>query len=1789
MKYREVKAVDIINKQYLILRNITSNNIVSSYVVEDIINNNTVQLKLLNADYTPAECTRFLINNFIEYSNIDSSSITKVIDFGLVKTINEQKIGYKQYYYTTEHFEKVLKIKDIIRVLSRESLINIFIEICAGVQYLHLRGMVYENIDLDNIFVLNINGKYRVKLNDLISVQINKDFLKEGSIENFMFKAPEIINGTRANKASDLYSLGVLLYILLLLSYGIDVDLSKDIHRSIKEKSIKINSSVMKVINKMTSLEEYSRYEDVNKAVKDLNEVLGKNYSCNKKEDIEKLSFNNKLVDRDYEVNKIISTYNQMKNKASQNKLILVHGERGTGKTKLLKEIERLIYLDGGNVYSAYNLEKSNSANRGFSEIAKMLIESCTPEILEHYESELIKFVPEIGNNKQITPTQPLIAEKEKLRLLKVGENFLREICENSLAVFIIDNIHMASKFSVELIEYLYSSNLNSKNIMFIISYCDEEALFDKEFSEFISKEKNNPNTINIGLKELSQEGTIELIKNIMNLNKAAANFSKRIHEQTYGNPLFIEETLKIFLLNKVIYVDENTGRWYSDYEGNYEKLPIPRSLEQACINQISKLDNDAYLIAEFISVFNNGISKEIIEKFLCEYNLECDSIIKSLCTRGIMCRKIEDRGFVYDFSSKLLKDIVYKKIDSDKRSNIHNWVANIFESEYEEDKYYEEEIIYHLEKSGQNHKVIRYCIDSSEKMLKLRNREGALLNLKKAVSLLDHGDYTLRIELLLKISQLYEDDANYSLSINYGKKAKKLCIKLRDKKLLIDAYNTLASVYLKSEDLNKSIESVEAAERLLGNINHEEGYIKNRYILSRICLGRDENERVISICKDAIELCGKEYLKYKAMLYNTLGTAYMELNRAEESIKNYKESYKCSKSINYGEGLVLALNNLAVVYGDYYQREDKTEEYLLNAKEICENDKLIYYEVLALVNLGEVYLGKYDYEKSLKYFLEGLRKSKEINFEKIIFYSLNQLSMAYFRLNDYEMAYRYYILSEEEYKNYKKQVREEADFYRLQGEFLFNIGSIEKARKYLEESLRIYNDQEFTLKWKNEIQLQHVNLIEENNFEKIKSYIEKIEMILSNFKEENKRFEVIYDTVLILYKKGKKDLALSLFNKYKFNLKDSTHLRINIRYMHVNSILAQDEEKFELLYSVLQISNRLKEYKIKYELCIELGKWHLSRENYIRAANYYFEACKEIRCLLSKLPESIKEEYIKVNNLYEPFYKLINIRNHYMDSKVECTEVNSAEELLEFKYSIDMLKEEAFVEEARTLYSKYYHNMARNELDIINNLTSDSMANLEIILRYLSWITLATRGKILLEGENEKYVTLVSLQEDLNDAESTDILKKVRNTKAPILLKYPYASKEEMAIICIPIIMKSLKGMAIEGKKKNRRGYGIVKGYIYLSSDKILNNFNNDSLRKCMNLTNLTDYILEKYQLKVNSSLDTLTGALTRQYLENELEDLIEESIENKGLFSLIMFDLDNFKNINDSYGHQIGDEILKKVSAVILENVRSQDICGRYGGEEFVILLPNVDKNEAKKVSDRLRRKIKKKVILGDNTPVTISMGIASYPEHGYLKYELIEKADHALYVAKELGKDRCEVWQREFGSDIKHGNKLSGIVSGNLVKDSRNVSAIIELINVMNEDLNIEKKVYKSLGEIMSVVSAKYASIIYLENNEIKERFKRKINEETWCSEKIYNDKIVEDVITQKQGICTIYWDEELEYDLINEVSEWYSVMASPVMKNDSIQYIIYVAVPLKSKRFNHKDLNFFNTMCKIIRLM
>jgi diguanylate cyclase (GGDEF)-like protein len=163
---------------------------------------------------------------------------------------------------------------------------------------------------------------------------------------------------------------------------------------------------------------------------------------------------------------------------------------------------------------------------------------------------------------------------------------------------------------------------------------------------------------------------------------------------------------------------------------------------------------------------------------------------------------------------------------------------------------------------------------------------------------------------------------------------------------------------------------------------------------------------------------------------------------------------------------------------------------------------------------------------------------------------------------------------------------------------------------------------------------------------------------------------------------------------------------------------------------------------------------------------------------------------------------------------------------------------------------------------------------------------------------------------------------------------------------------------------------------------------------------------------------VDGLTGLANRRHLDQELASDLARAERAGGSVALILADLDDFKAVNDRYGHACGDVVLREFATLMHEVVREGDTAGRWGGEEFALLLPDTDVEGAGRVAERLRRALETQVILspeGQPLRVTVSLGVAGYPEAGG-RTELVEAADEALYRAKRAGKNRVVVAARD-----------------------------------------------------------------------------------------------------------------------------------------------------------------------------
>jgi len=157
----------------------------------------------------------------------------------------------------------------------------------------------------------------------------------------------------------------------------------------------------------------------------------------------------------------------------------------------------------------------------------------------------------------------------------------------------------------------------------------------------------------------------------------------------------------------------------------------------------------------------------------------------------------------------------------------------------------------------------------------------------------------------------------------------------------------------------------------------------------------------------------------------------------------------------------------------------------------------------------------------------------------------------------------------------------------------------------------------------------------------------------------------------------------------------------------------------------------------------------------------------------------------------------------------------------------------------------------------------------------------------------------------------------------------------------------------------------------------------------------------------------DFLTGLKTRGYFEQQLELEIKRSERKKQNFALLMLDIDHFKQLNDHYGHHVGDQVLRDVASILVKDMREVDTVARYGGEEFVIILPETSGPGAHYVANRLRRSVEQaKFFAGSPHAVerlTISIGIAVFDSDAHFKRDLVEFADAALYAAKKRGRNQ------------------------------------------------------------------------------------------------------------------------------------------------------------------------------------
>jgi diguanylate cyclase (GGDEF)-like protein len=327
-------------------------------------------------------------------------------------------------------------------------------------------------------------------------------------------------------------------------------------------------------------------------------------------------------------------------------------------------------------------------------------------------------------------------------------------------------------------------------------------------------------------------------------------------------------------------------------------------------------------------------------------------------------------------------------------------------------------------------------------------------------------------------------------------------------------------------------------------------------------------------------------------------------------------------------------------------------------------------------------------------------------------------------------------------------------------------------------------------------------------------------------------------------------------------------------------------------------------------------------------------------------------------------------------------------------------------------LYSR--EQRRRTQMEAINSVArqTTSVLDLDHLLNDLCRVILQSfpvdqvalvlleQGKLIVSRQRGRFAPKLSDGDTLPDA--AGLCSRALSSGQPIVendvrrvLGYIPGYDEARSEVCLPLI-----------------SFGEPLGVLVLDSEKP-DAFDADDVQAMQSVADICAIAVQNarhfQQARSLANLDGLTGIYNRRYFEQRILEEIERHRRYSGSLALILLDIDHFKKLNDEFGHLLGDEVLRQVSAMFRQHLRKIDVVCRYGGEEFAILVPETSGTNAFAVAEKLRKMVESWHFPGVPRPVTISAGVAAYPQDGRSRDELMKAADDALYAAKQQGRNR------------------------------------------------------------------------------------------------------------------------------------------------------------------------------------
>jgi len=1497
-----------------------------------------------------------------------------------------------------------------LHTMDVETFLSVAIAICKEVHVQHTQKEKCLYLTPQNILI-NTNHKVEISL-------------KKEAVETY-YRAPEqVVNDVKhIDTVSDIYVLGMIFYEMLVGTLPFNIDDPLEFSHTLVTQNLPFISDIQnevplvvsQIIEKMTAIDPLKRYRDLLSVAIDFSKVLEHAnaddesiFQIDTFSSIADLQTNDVIYGREEELAKLQYIINSKGVK--ENKVVLLYGKSGAGKSLLVKTLVEKneehftdtihFKLEYGEQIIPYQLLYTALRHKTKQILAKheksiVYYKNRLEQLLGEDAHVLMEVIPEL---ELIMGKQKVINDKKGINLdiLLVRFMELFEDTEKPLCIY-IDDIQWADKVTIDWIKNVI---LKLDNIIIFMTYRDEDkevvrnALFATMLFEL--------NSYDIKIDELeiapmSEEAIETLIDDIMHLDKAK-EVANRIYIRTKGNPFFVKQYVKQLHKDEVLWFDMQKLVWQCDLS-KLDTLQISDNVFDMLSKTIGSLDADVRKLLCIASCMGNTFSHALLCKVFNQTEKFENSLSVALSAGWIVRDSVSADDAMYRFLHDKMQQTIHTFLLGKMALKVHFKIGCHLEKQRE---YFDSQnlmvCVNHLNIGSLYVRNKNFLGQMNQEAASVAKRSGdfesALNYIKKAMELNFFESSVEESVEMLKLRAECEHLCNHSKeAITYYEKALELSNSPLQKGAI---YELLIKLYSDISQFKKAYKVATVAMNSFG-IDIPKQFIPPVFIASFLRLKLTLSKYQISELAELPEAQDESFKVSMRILANTLQAAYQI--RPE-----------------------LAVSNALIMVG------------------LCLKNGVTKESVIGFTVFGVIFQGAILGNHRLGYDYSQLSFKLLKRFENRVQHAEVKFVCGYFSNSWKQSA----IETEAIWNEAFKDGLEIGDWFHTgcaaagiaQSMFMRGVpfDEILEQIKYFEKillSIGAYEQHGAILSVKQalvNLKGESVSLdsFENDSFDE-NAYIDK----LYTYESEHFAHYYFINKMMALYVHQAYKKAFEVSQQGKKFAKSSKGMLHNTEAMFYHALILAQLYAKETAFFQLRAKKYISATKKKFM------RWEYGcKENFV--VRYYLleaESCRIAKEYTEAF--SFYEKAIASAQLYGQVH-LLGISNRLMSELyLSLGQKKSAmlyrEDALESFAKWGMLK--AHSKKENSLCAFDVNSLMKASQVIAREYEFSSL--LQTLIRIIIENAGAQHGYLLLEKEGEFFIQAIANEDNDTVEVMQNIPYKAHTTLLHPVLQYVLRTKE--AVVIDDMTQENIFESVYSGSRVIRSVLcaplilqGELKGMIYLENNLLPSVFTEDKVQLLQHLSGQIIISIEntvvyndleqkvkqrtrdleatKDELKYLATTDSLTKLYNRRYFTEVLENHYNLAKREDTDLSLMMLDIDDFKNVNDTYGHQMGDAVIVSISNILVEHTRKSDIVCRFGGEEFIVLLPRTNLEGTINIAETIRDLVERRAIKHeDNTlKITVSIGVSEVNKDENIE-KSIKYADDALYKAKEDGKNR------------------------------------------------------------------------------------------------------------------------------------------------------------------------------------